>query len=396
MLPVLDIKAQKNQLSKALIIDKSDTFRNKLIEFFTRSKVSVVELLDMNDIRSVLEQFVPDILFIDIEIIIKENELFLEKIREDFPGLYIVINIGSTFYPEIHDLLENRADGFLCKNVIDISLLTYIMGVFFERRQARQEADYYSELLEKNIEELRVKHHELSNESRDKLLFIRQLSSNIQLPLDQLIQFAHIGLQRIHRKQTALVGSYLAEVKLISEELMIYINDLKEISLLKTGDSEFSLEEIDLVEFLKVIHRQFQPIADSRSLNLIFQISIQTPCIMADHNKLSKVMNILLRNSFRYIPNKGEVLVKAWQEGQIVYLSVNDSGPSIPEDQREKLFNMYDQPKMSNTKGIRGFGLSICKELMLGQNGDIRLGSNEKKEGSTFILSLPVAQSLLD
>lgn len=381
---------------KVLMCDPDEEFRHRLVAYFSSKQAQIIEYLDATDYMQMIDAFRPDVIFIDVAWLVESAPCFLQDVKAKFAQIMCVLTLGPDFIPATHTLLKQGADGFLCKNIIDMSLLDHVMKNFFKRRKNEEEKKYYSRLLEEQITELKKSRNQIAQESRDKLLFIKQLSSNLQLPLNQLIQFAHIGLERIHRKQTMLVGSYLAEIKLISEELLIYINDLKEISLLKTGESEFNLEEIDLGEFLKAIERQFQPIADSRHVNLSFHIHLPNPCVMADYNKLTKVINILLRNAFRYLPSKGTVDVKAYEKDGKIYLMITDDGPGIPEEQRARLFNMYDQNRVQDRQGIMGFGLSICKELMLGQNGDIHLDNNETVEGSTFILTLPIAQSILD
>lgn len=387
--------ASQVDYERVLIIDREEAFRAQLTEYFSGKQVTVAELTDPEDFLSVLNSFQPCVIFIDALWLVEKNPQFIEEVKEMLGSVMCIVSIGGQCPKSVHDILASQADGFLCKNIYDINLLDHILQTYFCKKRATSQKQYYSRLLEDQIDKLKKSRNQLAQEGRNKLLFIKQLSSNLQLPLNQLIQFAHIGLQRIHRKQTMLVGSYLAEIKLISEELLIYINDLKEISLLKTGESEFNLEEVDLIEFLKAIERQFQPIADSRHVNLSFHINLPNPCVMADYNKLAKVINILLRNAFRYLPAKGVVQVKAYEVEGRIFLVLMDNGPGVPTDQQNRLFNMYDQNQLQGG-GMAGFGLSICKELMLGQNGDIWLDTEGKGKGSTFVVTLPIAESILD
>lgn len=242
-------------------------------------------------------------------------------------------------------------------------------------------------------------------EDKKKSQFIKNISSNLQLPLNQLIQLANIALRRIRRKQTELASDYLVEMKWISEEIIIYINDLLELSQLKAGESEFSMEEIDIVHYLQTIRRQFLPIADNRKINFSFTPeNIKQPCILADYSKLSKVINILLRNAFRHTQDafkktqeKNTIEIQATQKHQTIYISIYDSGLSKLPKEEAVLFNSYDENVFldDREKGMTDFSLSICKELMAGQNGNIQLDRTDKKN-PRFILSLPTAQTILD
>lgn len=246
-----------------------------------------------------------------------------------------------------------------------------------------------------------LKDKEAAQRNKKKPHFIANLSSHLRLPLNQLVQFSNIALQRLRRKQTQLVSDYLVEIKWISEELIIYVNDLLEISQLKTGESEFSLEEIDILYFLEKMKRQFQPIADSRKISFLFSSNIKNSHVRADYTKLAKVLNILLKNAFRHVQDKKgniEVYTEQTQEENI-HITISDNGSNTAIKQQSYLFNAYEENCFQDgikDNELMDFSLSICKELMLGQNGDIHLDDNSDENKTRFILSLPIAQSLLD
>ncbi|MFT5318652.1 MAG: signal transduction histidine kinase [Chlamydiales bacterium] len=247
------------------------------------------------------------------------------------------------------------------------------------------------------LEELRISYKQCLEENRKNSRFVKNISSHLQLPLNQLIQFSNIALQRIRRKQTELSGDYLVEIKWISEELAIYINDLMELSQLKIGESEFALEEVDIVYFLDTMRRQFQPIADNRNISFAITSDIECPYVLADYTRLAKVVNILLRNAFRSAQDKGIVEIHVNQKGRDMSISIFDNGTGISQEKKDSLFNVYDGNYDQNrTEGMMDFSLSICKELMLGQNGDIYLEETQNDNNTRFVLSLPVAQTLLD
>jgi signal transduction histidine kinase len=246
-------------------------------------------------------------------------------------------------------------------------------------------------------EKLRDSYQRCLEENKKKSRFVKTVSTHLQIPLNQLIQFSNIALQRIHRKQTELAGDYLVEIKWISEELAIYINDLVELSQLKIGESDFALEEIDIVYFLDTMRRQFQPIADNRKISFSITSDIECPYVLADYTRLAKVVNILLRNAFRSAKDKGIVEIHVNQKGKDISISIYDNGLGISTDKRASLFNVYDENyQQDNKEGLMDFSLSICKELMLGQNGDIYLEDTQIDNNTRFVLSLPIAQTLLD
>lgn len=236
-------------------------------------------------------------------------------------------------------------------------------------------------------------------EIKKKSKLIQLLSSNLKTPLDQLIQFSDIALRRIQRKESELASDYLVEIKWISEELLIYIHDLMELCELKSGEKEFSLEELDIVYYMGQVSRQFQAIAESRKISLSIHSDIRQSCVMADYNKLEKVLNILLRHSFRQIQESGKetqdkanINIHLCKKSDYIYIKIADNSKKCLQNIDNLLFQFEEE---SQEDALSDFSLSICKELMLGQNGDIDIETSPSG-GSMFCLKLPVSRSLLD
>ena len=104
----------------------------------------------------------------------------------------------------------------------------------------------------------------------------------------------------------------------------------------------------------------------------------------------------MLRNAFCYSHEGHKITIQLRQEAQMLYISIIDQGESIPRYVQAKLFDVYQKSQVSQGDTVTSFGLSICKELMLGQNGDIMLINNPEREGNHFLLSIPIADSILN
>ncbi len=230
-------------------------------------------------------------------------------------------------------------------------------------------------------------------------LLLQNLLVSLEQPLNQMTHFANIGLRRIHRRQTDLTTQYLAEIKTMGEELILFTNDLLEIAQLESGDSELALEEVDLVEFFKGIHDQFLPLAHSCHASLFVNSGAGRPYVMADYNRLYKVLTILLRSRLRTIPKKGLIHIEIHREETTTSVSVQDNGPSVPEEQQANLFRLFDKPAADRGVGLMDFRLSICKELMTRQQGDIQVDPSYSDritgQGSRFLITLPTAHAFL-
>ncbi len=260
----------------------------------------------------------------------------------------------------------------------------------------KENASYKQSLRKKNkkIAELEKLKKAISEENDVKSLFVRKIASSLRIPLQQIIQFSHIGLRRIRRKESKLAGNYLAEVKLLSEELMIYINELIEFICLQAGESSFHFEEIDVQELLCHFVKKFEPVTENSEIKLYLDNKPAAFYVSADYHKLSKVIIILIRNALQYVPEKGRIRLSCSKEEGKILINITDNGSKMPEEQKQELFELFAERKLNDDNPL-SFGLSICKELMLGLNGDIQLVEAEKGFSSSFILSLPEQKSIL-
>ncbi len=365
---------------RVVIYDEDVVFANLLQSFFREEN-------SRSDSFPGPGRVSPDIFFIDL-LFAREMNPPAEEFVKIFPEAVYILLIPGGFRE--NGLKEKMPffDGFLGKEGVNPDSL--------KEEVEKAERKCFGRLKREEGDSPLCLHPESSSFiHKKKIFFMNNLSSVFERPLDQLIQFVYISLQRLHRRETDKVGSYLGEIKMIAEELISYVHDLKEISLLKAGESHFHTEDVDAGEFIKVIRRQYRPIAESRSVQLLFDIQISQSFIHVDYNKLFKVVNILMRNAFTSVLSGGVVKVSAYRKGEVLELSIEDDGPGTGED--ETVFDIYEQVLFQKRSGeTSGFGLSICKELMVRQNGDIRLEKNVLSSGSRFILSLPPVKTVLD
>lgn len=239
-------------------------------------------------------------------------------------------------------------------------------------------------------EQLLQKEMALEQEQLAKAQLVKRLTEDIKKPIEQLIQFSQIALLRMKQKDLDKIPSYLVEMKMISEELLLYTNDLREIALIKSGECKFNFSEIDAKSFLRSIQSKFTEIAENAKVNLTFFLQSKGIYIVGDYPKLIKVINIILSNMIAY-SNEGETIkiqiVEQKDHAEIIMLDNNPHHFS-----KLNLHNLYFHFEDRECKDkIPGFNISVCRELMLGQKGDIKLESTD--QGTKFILSLPLSKT---
>lgn len=114
--------------------------------------------------------------------------------------------------------------------------------------------------------------------------------------------------------------------------------------------------------------------------------------IDADRDQLNRVLTNLLRNAIQAVEGQdsheeGRITLRAWREGSVVTIAVEDNGPGIPERVRPKLFEAFQS---AAKPGGVGLGLAIAQELIRAHGGDIRLQGTGPR-GTVFHVSVPDA-----
>lgn len=131
--------------------------------------------------------------------------------------------------------------------------------------------------------------------------------------------------------------------------------------------------------------------AGSKGIALHMQFEPGLPPIQGDDFRLMQVLENLLGNAIKFSPRGAHVTVSTRREDDRLVCEVADTGPGIPEDERERLFAEY--ARLSNrptgNESSTGLGLSICKELVALHDGEIGCRNNPAG-GATFWFRLPL------
>lgn len=125
--------------------------------------------------------------------------------------------------------------------------------------------------------------------------------------------------------------------------------------------------------------------AASRGHRITLHMRDESVCVNMDRDKIVQVLINLIRNAFEAMTDPGEVHIDMKQEGNIVLISLSDTGSGIPESSLSAIFNPFFTTKEEGT----GLGLALCQKIIQDHNGKITVQS-EIGTGSTFTLCLPV------
>jgi signal transduction histidine kinase len=183
----------------------------------------------------------------------------------------------------------------------------------------------------------------------------------------------------------------LERVLVNGEQLLGLINDVLDVSRLEADRFEVHPEPIVLADVIAGALAAVEPVARRKALELRTELPADLPLVLADPDRLRQVLLNLLSNATKFT-QAGWIAVRARRADRWVEVTVSDTGPGVPEEAHEYIFERFRQVDGSSTRrhGGVGLGLAIVRQLVELQGGSIRVDSAPGR-GSNFTFTIPVA-----
>lgn len=168
------------------------------------------------------------------------------------------------------------------------------------------------------------------------------------------------------------------------------IEELQQLSSAESGTMNLNIEEIDPLALLDNVLNVFTAGAEKSRIELRNRMEGRLPSFQGDYQKLKQVFANMLANAFRHTPEGGFIEIRSRIEGNHLILEIEDSGPGIPPEDLEKIFERFYRTDTGRNRnhGGSGLGLAISREILRLHNGTISALSPEGK-GAIFLISLP-------
>jgi signal transduction histidine kinase len=255
-----------------------------------------------------------------------------------------------------------------------------------------------NESLDLKVSELSEANIGLYESNRFKSEFLTNVSHELRTPLNSIIGFAEV-LNELARSDSGADPKrqrYIQNIMTSGRSLLEMIDDLLNMAKIEAGRVELNIQPTSVSDLLEGLTAIMRPQAEAKQIELQAKIGRNLPLIETDPGKLQQILYNFLSNAVKFTPAEGAVTISAErvtrQDKSLgVRLGVADTGPGIPYDVQDIIFEKFRQMDASHTREHTGagLGLAICRELaeLLGATVSV---VSEPGHGATFFVDLPL------
>lgn len=379
---------EKNYIDLTMTEIKNNNKKNRgflaVIRDVTQRKSSEEAMHQLNEkITNILESITDAFCAIDKEgkfsYINRQAEILFRKRREKL--------LGKTFWEE----LPNFAEPLFIKKVNDFlenGIAVNFEMICFKFDKKWFEVRFYPSTEGLSIYFEDINHRKELEQRKDE--FVSIASHELKTPITSIKAYTQILKNKNGEAKNEKTVNYLSRMDNQINQLIRIVDNLLDVSKIKTGVIEFHDEFFSLDDLIKEVSEDFNNMIGNKEILVKGRIKKR---IYADKDRVGQVLINLISNAIKYSPNFNKIIVSETFNKQNIIIAVKDFGIGISKENQEKVFNRYFRAPNLDGKKIPGFGLGlyIAEEIINHYNGKIWVESKENK-GSTFFLSLPVVQ----
>ncbi|WP_243360080.1 GAF domain-containing sensor histidine kinase [Fundidesulfovibrio terrae] len=261
----------------------------------------------------------------------------------------------------------------------------------------------------RKVAEMEAANKQLKQLERLKSSFLSSVSHELRTPLTSIMGFAKLiakDFERFFRQnpdsplwgKAVRILRNLGIVEKESERLTRLINDVLDLTRIESGKMPWRDERVSIVEVVADAVMALEGRFEARpAVSLRLDMPKRLPRVVADRDRILQVLINLLDNALKFT-EEGQVTVEAGltEDGSMLLVCVEDTGPGIAPEEAEKVFDKFHQHDRKDTlkdkpKGT-GLGLAICRHIVTRHGGFIWM-EPARERGSVFCFTLPLGTS---
>jgi signal transduction histidine kinase len=255
-----------------------------------------------------------------------------------------------------------------------------------------EEAVRINEELVGTNRQLEARNREVERASKFKDAFLSMMSHELRTPMNAVLGFSELLSDLRHGPLNECQQRYVNQIYLSSQRLVLQINDILDLSTIEAGRIQLTLEDLSVPLAFAEVCSAMHPLVEKKSQTLRQSASPEL-VVRANGARFRQILMNLLGNAIKFTPDGGTIALSAHRIDGFVRMEVRDSGPGIPAEEKQRIFEAFHRLKQSDqsTEGT-GLGLTITRSLVELHGGRLDLES-QPGSGSCFYFTLPAAST---
>lgn len=249
---------------------------------------------------------------------------------------------------------------------------------------------------DRKAQQLKAANAKLQEFEKMKDMFLALVSHELRTPLTVMKGNTHL-LRRFLKdaepgsREDKMAG-FVGSLGLACERLENLVSDLMSYSSVRCGVEPFELRKVDLRSVLTTVLREHEGLAQTKLIHLEFIPDQVDTIMLGDSQRLKEAFSHLIKNAIYFNVPKGKVTVRCEKKDGQLLLSVTDTGPGVPPEERERVFAPFYQAQDLLTRRVEGvgLGLAITRHIIESHGGQIWL-AGELGQGTQVWVSLPIS-----
>ena len=265
-----------------------------------------------------------------------------------------------------------------------IAILIGVIAILFKKQLSERK---------KLLKKIEGQSNKLQELDHAKTRFFANIAHDLRSPLTLILG----ALDRINEREYEILDTEskeLLDTGIKNGKRLLYLADeIMDLTRLEEGKINLELQYVKIVPYLRLLTKMFSSAADIKSIELQYTNECDEETILKlDPHQFEKIIYNLLSNAIKFTPENGIVHVNLYSSNEAIAVEITDSGPGIPEERINLIFDRYYQLEDANssTAGV-GIGLALVKELVELHEGKIT--AENKNPGTIFKLRFPFKES---
>jgi len=319
-------------------------------------------------------------------VIVSHSMAAIEGQVSDFQKVIVNVGVGGITLATFLSLLFSRS---LSRPLIQMkSVALGLSGGDFSKKVEVRSGDEMGDLaasLNKLSDELQEKIAALERLDKTRKDFVAGVSHELRTPLTIIQGYAEAlqdnvaGSEEERRECIAGIVSESGRIKRL-------ISDLLDLRRIESGQEHIELRDFNAMPVMADTVDKMRVLAEGKGVELSLDVTGSLPPVRANPDRLEQIVTNLVENALRFTPRGGRIGVYVYREGPFACVKVTDSGPGVPPDQQDLIWEKFykvDKSRARNDVGGTGLGLATVKRLVENMGGSVGVES-VPGQGATF------------